>query len=196
MKRKVWMPVSIALTTVVLALAGWSLIQLRPYGTAHVTLTQTPCAWSRNCPAFTYDLFGDGTVVYQHDANPARNPAIIYHIGTLRAALTLWRLDHSRFNGPPIIGAGGIDTPSCSITYRNLGKTFENGCGDLDAVRAAKAAPDLLPELKAVRLDARNRDYAPSLPAGIKAVAYTPASGHTVEAIFWKRQPHDAPPTR
>lgn len=182
MARKIWLAVSVGLNVVLLGvIGGFASVQFATYRDAHATLSQSPCYGPERCPAFQYDLFGDGTVVYQ--SRDTSHPAITYHISWVSAVLALWQLDNPQFNRQAVPGVGSIDTASCWVYYEQFGKTVENGCGTTSVSDAGRLAPGLRPLMKAVYLDFKRPDYAPSPPKDVAVKPYSPDTSHKVDAI-------------
>ncbi|MFT4090122.1 MAG: hypothetical protein QM645_05280 [Asticcacaulis sp.] len=157
------------------------------YSKAHVTLMQTPCYSDfAHCAAFQYDLFGDGTVVYQ---NTGLSDAITYRISPLEAIHSIWRIDASAIRKGYWEGVGGIDTPSCIVHFRLSGWFVENVCGTPHIETVDKIEPALLPLIKAVRLDRGKPYYAPTPPKDVLVSPYTPSPKYIVQEVFWKPSP-------
>ncbi len=189
MKRTSWLTASIGLNLVLgAALSGWTVVEFNTYRNAHAVLIQTPChSEMLVCDAFQYDLFGDGTVVYQHADTKA--PAITYMINPLTAAWALWQLDNPQYHWTALAGAGGMHSGNCVVLSYQFGKTRENGCGHPDLKQANPMPPALKPLIKAVRLDVNKPDYAPTLPSGVVARPYVASKAHKVDPIYWAPSP-------
>ncbi|WP_140984371.1 hypothetical protein [Asticcacaulis tiandongensis] len=167
----------------VVAAAVWIPVRIMAYSKAHVTLMQTPC-YSR-CPAFQYDLFGDGTVVYQ---NADLSYPVTYRISRLEAIHAIWRIDTSTIRKGYWEGVGGTHTPSCIVHFRLSGWFVENVCGTVHIEDRDKIKPALRPLIKVLRLDRGKPDYEPSLPKDIHISRFVPSPEYTV-ATIWKPSP-------
>lgn len=185
---------TVLLTLLIAMVAGavvWGVSKVMDYRKAHVTLIQTPCYSDYvQCPAFQYDLFGDGTVVYQ---NVGLSDAITYRISSLEAIKAIWRIDTSAIRKGYWIGVGGLHTPSCIVHFRLSEQFVENACGTVHIEEADKIEPALRPLINALMLDSVNPDYEPSLPKDTHISTFLPSPKYVVQEIFWKPSPPPPP---
>ncbi|MEM9965891.1 MAG: hypothetical protein AAGC58_11135 [Asticcacaulis sp.] len=169
----------------------WVAFKIQAYSNAHVTLMQTPCYSDfARCPSFQYDLFGDGTVVYQ---NVDLSDPVTYRISRLEAIHAIWRIDVSAIRNGYWEGAGGIHTPSCIVHFRLARRFVENVCGTPHLGETDRIEPAFIPLIKVLRLDTKNSDYAPTLPDHINAQAFVFSSKYPVDPLFWKPSPPPPP---
>jgi hypothetical protein len=189
MKKISWLTVSIGLTlSLAAAVAGGSAVKFATYRKSHAALIQSPCySDTRECAAFQYDLFGDGTVVYQHV--DAAAPAVTYRIDPLTATWALWRLDHPHSNWKADGGGGVMHSGICIVLLERFGETRENGCGDRDLKQAKPVPPALRPFIKAVGLDLNKPDYAPTLRSGVTAKPFVTSEKYKVDPPYWTPSP-------
>jgi hypothetical protein len=158
-------------------IAAWAFIQYATYSHAHAAITQYPNEGRH--PAYQYDLFGDGTVIYQNT-----EISITYKIGRWEAMYALWHLDSPQFNRKP------LPLFDCSVATYSFGKISENGCFDKTGFTYDKIASPLHPLLKALKLDQDQPDHAPNLPSGITAETYDfTMAKHKVDPPFWRPGP-------
>lgn len=172
-----WFRISIALNCFMLGIiATWAFTQYATYSHAHATLTQYPNEGRH--PAYLYDLFGDGTVIYQN-----AEISITYKIARWEAMYALWYLDSPKFNRKP------LPLFDCSVVNYSFGIISENGCFDKTGFAYDEIAQPLRPLLRALKLDQTKPDHAPNLPSGTAETYDLTTAKHKVDPPFWRPGP-------
>ncbi|MDC7676234.1 hypothetical protein [Asticcacaulis machinosus] len=180
--KTLWLRISIALNFILFGIiAAWAFAQYATYSHAHAAFSRFPDEGSR--PAYHYDLFGDGTVIYQNTET-----SITYKIGRLEAIYALWLLDSPQFNHAPLVSS------ECSVINYSFGKITENGCSEPNAFTYDKIAEPLKPLVRAIKINWNDPEHAPTLTPAITAETYDITTArHKVDPPFWRPgpPPHD-----